>query len=95
MNRSPKALLRALAPLLAVVAAVLASAPALADEFVPMDETARAATNPNPFIIGAYGFIWVAVLAYVAFVARGLGRAQTEVDELRKKVASLPGSRGA
>ena len=34
----------------------------------------------------AYGFIWVAVLAYVVYVARGLGQVNKEVDDLRRKL---------
>ena len=43
-------------------------------------------TDPNPFILAAYGFIWVAVLVYVVLVARGLGQAQGEVEALRRRV---------
>jgi CcmD family protein len=72
---------------LALLLALLATATAFAaDEYVPVDEAARKATDPNPYIIGAYGFIWVAVLVYVVVVARGLGRAKAEVEELRKKL---------
>jgi CcmD family protein len=36
----------------------------------------------------AYGFIWVALLAYVLFIARGLGRVRGEMDDLRRKIAT-------
>jgi CcmD family protein len=75
--------LRAALPMLVL----LASAVAQAEEFQPVQEGAlRPRTDPNPFIIGAYGFIWAAVLVYVVMVARGLSRARTEIEELRGKV---------
>jgi CcmD family protein len=40
----------------------------------------------NPFLAGAYGFIWVALLVYVVVVARGLNKATNEVKELRRKL---------
>jgi len=74
---------------------LLASRLALAaDDFVPFDEKNRARTNPNPFILAAYGFIWVAMLGYVAFLARGLSRARAELAELRRKLDAATGSRG-
>jgi CcmD family protein len=72
---------------LAPVIVLLQALPALAaDEFEPVNEAARAKTDPNPFILAAYGFIWVAVLVYVVLVARGLGKAQSEVEALRQRV---------
>ena len=41
----------------------------------------------NPFIAGAYGFIWAAVLIYVVFVARGLRQVRAEIDDLKRKLA--------
>ena len=40
----------------------------------------------NPFLAGAYGFIWVAVVVYLVFVARGLARTKDEVAQLRRKL---------
>jgi len=39
------------------------------------------------FVGIAYGVIWVVLLAYVMYVARGLARVRGEVDELRRKLA--------
>ena len=80
---------RAIATLLTLtpVIVLLQALPALAaDEYEPVNEAARVKTDPNPFIVGAYGFIWVAVLVYVVLVARGLGKAQGEVEALRRRV---------
>jgi hypothetical protein len=95
MIRILQALRRAALVLGPLLITLMCATAAHADEFVRMDEAARKPTDPNPFIIGAYGFMWVAVLAYVAFVARGLSRGRAEVEELRKKVAGLSGSRGS
>jgi CcmD family protein len=48
-----------------------------------------------PFVGYAYGFIWVAVLAYVVYVARGLNRVNSEVDELRRKLDAGGGGSAA
>jgi CcmD family protein len=71
------------AALLSAFASTVAFA---ADEFVPVNEAARTRMDANPYIIAAYGAIWVTMMAYVALVARGLTRARAEVEELRKKV---------
>jgi CcmD family protein len=48
-----------------------------------------------PFVGYAYGFIWVAVLVYVVYVARGLARVSSEVDELRRKLDAAGGGGAA
>ena len=90
-----------LVAVLAVTLAALAAGPlatfigvgrALADEYEPVTGTvAQTRTDPNPFIVAAYGFIWVVVLLYVIGVARGLGRARAEVAELRRRVDAATG----
>jgi CcmD family protein len=42
----------------------------------------------------AYGFIWLAVLAYVVIVAGRLGRLRGEMDELQRRIDRLKGSGG-
>jgi CcmD family protein len=72
---------------LAVLLAVLATpALAVAQEFVKISGKAADEVPAGPFVGIAYGFIWVAILAYVVFVARGLGRVRGELDELRRKI---------
>jgi CcmD family protein len=71
----------------ALVAAALAtSLPAFAQEFVKVDEAARENLPAPQFVAAAYGFIWVALLAYVFFVARGLSRTQASIEEMRRRV---------
>jgi CcmD family protein len=71
--------------LLALAAPLLAAAQTSAG-YEPVNEATRVATNPNPFILGAYGFIWVAVLVYVVMLARSMRRTQSELEQLRRKV---------
>jgi hypothetical protein len=85
----PKPTSRVLSFAIAAVTTLLFAAQASAQDYVPINEAARPRTNPTPFIAGAYAFIWVAVVLYVVVVARGLGRARGEVDELRRRVAAL------
>jgi hypothetical protein len=73
------------------VPAWLAMGQALAEEYEPVTAAATARTDPNPFLIAAYGFIWAALLVYVIGVARGLGKARAEVAELRRRVDAATG----
>jgi CcmD family protein len=57
-----------------------------ADQYEPVNEATRTRMDPNPYILAAYGFIWVAVLVYLVMVARGLNRARGEIESLRRRV---------
>jgi CcmD family protein len=70
----------------ALVVALLPLLASAADEYVRVEGQVAERIPAAPFIAGAYGFIWVAVLAYVVFVARGLGRVRGEIEELRRRV---------
>jgi CcmD family protein len=78
-------------------AAVVLAAPAaaLAQEFQKVDETKKLADNVPavPFVGIAYGVIWAAVLVYVLAIARGLGRVNGELDELKRKLESAGAAR--
>jgi CcmD family protein len=71
---------------LALAAAVLLAPLTALAQYEPVNEAARVRMDPNPYILGAYGFIWVAVLVYVVMVARGLNRARSEIETLRRRV---------
>jgi CcmD family protein len=71
--------------LILAAAVLLAPLTALA-QYEPVNEASRARMDPNPYILGAYGFMWVAVLVYVVMVARGLNRARGEIETLRRRV---------
>jgi CcmD family protein len=79
------------------MAAVVLAAPAaaLAQEFQKVDETKKLSDNVPavPFVGIAYGVIWLAVLVYVLAVARGLGRVNSELDELKRKLQSAEAER--
>jgi CcmD family protein len=77
---------RALAAVAALATTTLAPALALAQEFVKVEGKTGEEVPAVPFVGIAYGFIWVAILAYVVFVARGVGRVRGEIEELRRKV---------
>jgi CcmD family protein len=78
----------------AVVAATCGGpAVAVAQEFVKVENAAREQLPAPEFVGAAYGFIWFAILVYVFFVARGLGRVRAEVEDLRRRLDD--GGRGA
>jgi hypothetical protein len=81
------AMLLALGP----VSTLLTLGQALAEEYEPVTAATTTRTDPNPFIVAAYGFIWAALLVYVIGVARGLGKARAEVAELRRRVDAATG----
>ena len=68
------------------MAAALLPAVARAQEFVKVEGTPRQEIPAGPFVGAAYAFIWIAVLAYVVVLARGLARVRKETDELRGKL---------
>lgn len=69
--------------------ALLALAPALAvaQEFQKVSGPLREELPATPFVAAAYGFIWIALLAYVVLLARGLGRVRKDLSELRAKIS--------
>jgi CcmD family protein len=77
---------RALAPLAAFAVVILAPALAAAQEFVKVESKLGEEVPARPFVALAYGFIWIAILGYVVFVARGVGRVRGDIEELRRKL---------
>ena len=61
---------------------------ALAQEFQKVEGAARQEVPAVPFVGLAYGFIWIAILAYVFSIARGLSRVDKELAELQRKLGS-------
>jgi len=78
--------MRRLAALTALAVTALLPALAVAQEFVKVEGKAGEDVPAGPFVAIAYGFIWIAILGYVVFVARGVGRVRGELDELRRKL---------
>jgi CcmD family protein len=80
--------LRPLLSFLALLAALGAPALALAQEFQKVEGAPKQEVPAVPFVAIAYGFIWIAILVYVFFVARGIANVRGEISELRRKVDS-------
>ena len=72
----------------------LASVPALAQQFEPVENAAREQLPAPQFVGAAYAFIWLAILGYVAFVARNLAKTRTEIEELKRRVERSTGGSG-
>ena len=61
--------------------------PAATDGFVPVTDLPPAEQLPAaPMVIGAYAFIWVAVLVYVGLLWKRLGVVQKELDALARRI---------
>jgi CcmD family protein len=84
---------RILTGLVVAAFSLLPALAARAAEYEPVTDLSRPKTDPNPFIVAAYGFIWLVVLLYVISVARGLAKARAEVAELRRRVDAAAGGR--
>ena len=72
--------------LAAAAAALLSPALALAQQFETVSGKVADEVPAVPFVGIAYGFIWVAILGYVVFVARGVARTRDDIAELRRKL---------
>lgn len=81
-RRSPSAWLR----LPAITCGLAVALPAWAQEFVKVEDGAREQLPAIPLVAAAYGFIWLAVLAYLLVTARGLGRVQKDLESLRRRL---------
>ena len=61
-----------------------ATPPAAIDGFVPVTDLPPAEQLPAaPLVLGAYAFIWIAVLVYVALLWRRLAAVQKDLDALK------------
>jgi CcmD family protein len=74
---------------LAVVIAPLAAQqpPAATDGFVPMSELATREVLPaTPLVFYAYGFVWVALMAYVWMIWRRMGKVEQDLESVRRRL---------
>jgi CcmD family protein len=85
--------MKSLTRAVAALTAFALPAVAFAQEFVKVSGKEADEVPAGPFVGIAYGFIWVAILAYVVFVARGLGRVRGELEDLRRKIDAAGGKR--
>ena len=74
----------------AAVALVAWSGTALAQEFEKVENIPRQEIPAGRFVSIAYGFIWLAVLAYVVIVAAGVKRVNQEIADLKRKLDERP-----
>jgi CcmD family protein len=72
--------------ILTAIVAIAWPALARAQEFQKVEGKIADNVPAVPFVGIAYGVIWLAVLVYVLVVARGLGRVNQELAELRRKL---------
>jgi CcmD family protein len=86
---------RARAAVLTIAIALLPPAVAMAQVFEKVEGKVADEIPAVPFVAAAYGFIWVAVLGYLLYVARSVTRVSQEVAELRRKLdaGNAPGAR--
>jgi CcmD family protein len=62
--------------------------PAAQDEFVPISELPDDEKLPAaPLLIAAYAVIWIAVFAYVWGIWRRIARVESELADLRRRLA--------
>jgi hypothetical protein len=69
-----------------ILLVIVAAAAALPAVVLAQQGQVRESIPAAPFLAGAYAFMWVAVLIYVALVAKRLGRVQSDIDDLRRKL---------
>jgi CcmD family protein len=87
------------AALMIVVLALVAAAPAWAqqppaatDGFVPLSEMANREVLPAaPLVFYAYGFVWVALLAYLYMLWNRVTKLHQDADALRRRIESQNG----
>lgn len=81
---------------LATVAFATLAGPAivLAQVFEKVEGPPREEIPAVPFVGLAYGFIWIAILAYVFVVARGVAKVNGEIADLRRKLGGPAEGRG-
>jgi len=77
-----------LAAALTAVPALAAQPPAAQGEFVPISQLPPADQLPAaPLLVGAYAFIWLAVMFYLWSIWQRLNKVETEMRALAQKTA--------
>ena len=75
--------------LLPAVSAFAMQPPAPQNEFIPMDKLPPGDQLPSaPLLIGAYAFVWIAVMFYLWTIWRRLNRVENEMRLLEQKTAA-------
>jgi len=76
----------AIALVLCLAPGVLAQAPQ--NEFKPMTEVASETLPATPLVYIAYGFVWVALLAYVFMLWQRVGKVERELADVNARLRS-------
>lgn len=75
-----------------IAAAILVAGATVAAQgtqgFVPATDIAKESLPATPLLYGAYGFVWVALIAYVFLLWRRIGRVERELADVNAKIAS-------
>jgi len=62
--------------------------------FVPVDQLPQTESLPAaPLIIAAYAFVWVALILYLLSIWRRLGRVESDMEALERRLGERTGSR--
>ena len=77
---------RICAVVIAAVVLVGGSSAALAQQFEKVENLPRQELPAGRFVAIAYGIIWLAIIAYVVYVASGIKRVDQEIADLKRKV---------
>lgn len=78
--------------IIAAVPALAQQPPAATDGFVPLSELANREVLPaTPLVFYAYGFVWVALLAYLYSLWNRVTKLQADTDSLRRRVDAQGG----
>jgi CcmD family protein len=82
------------------ISSLLLTAPAFAQQpqpptgFVPVDQLPATESLPAaPLIIAAYAFVWVALFVYLLSIWRRLGKVESEMDALERRLGGRTGTR--
>jgi CcmD family protein len=61
--------------------------PAATEGFVPLSEMANREVLPaTPLVFYAYGFVWVALMAYLWMIWRRIGKVEQDIESVRKRL---------
>jgi len=67
---------------------IVVAAQTAQQEFVPVTDATRENLPATPLVYIAYGFVWVALVAYVFLLWQRLGRVERELASVSAKLAN-------
>jgi CcmD family protein len=56
-------------------------------QFVPQESLPKQELSPGPLLYGAYAFVWGALIVYLFFLWRRIGRVERELADVNRKLA--------